>query len=235
MEIQKKRQNCVWALDMPSEELTNVSFSFFFMCVWKIIMQNIFFWYLYVGHINYWLGANTITTKCLFPACICSTWLVGTNQMKWKFNNLFLASFFSALTTQFFRTTQQSWLAFLSSAAGVPANSAGNATKKPEIPPPDCQSCSLITGYGIQHKWLLSSHGAATASAELREPVPRRAAQPQTQLESALPSGYLRFTLNKSTQVSVLLFTHAGSSVDMFDSVCIFSLGRLSHQTITLR
>lgn len=86
----------------PSEEFTNVSFSFLFMCVWKIIMQNILFWYLYVGHINYWLGANTITTKCLFLACICSTWLVGANQMKWKFNNLFLTSFFSALTTQFF-------------------------------------------------------------------------------------------------------------------------------------
>lgn len=55
------------------------------------------------------------------------------------------------------------------------------------------------------------------------------------QLESALASGYLRFTRNKSTEVSILLFTHPGSSVKMFYSICIFSLGRLSHQTITLR
>lgn len=44
------------------------------------------------------------------------------------------------------------------------------------------------------------------------------------QLESALASGYLRFTLNKSTEVSILLFTRSGSSVNMFFTVYSFFL-----------
>lgn len=150
-------------LDMPSEELTSVSLSFFVTCVRKIITRDTFFWYLYVRDINYWLAANTIATKCPFLACICSTWLVGPNQMKWKLNNLFLTPLFFSTDNTILLNDTAATTCLLELKNQSPRKLGWKCPwkkKSPRYPQQIARAVHWSTGYGIEHNWLLSSHGA---------------------------------------------------------------------------
>lgn len=124
-------------------------------------MQNISFQYLYVGHINYWLGANTITTMCLFLACICSIWLVGTIRLNENLITFFLHHSFQHWLHNSSKQHSSHNLPFWAQKLKSLRTWLEVPLESPRYPQQIARVAHWSTGYGIQHNWLLSSRGAA--------------------------------------------------------------------------